>query len=81
MCCHYVSVQPISSNPNIGEIYGIRSSVDGSFNRGEVEEKLNDNQYRVVLFDLGSKDIVSSNSLVEIPEQLKRVFFVKNNTF
>jgi len=63
---------------------GIRSSVDGSFNRGMVEEKLNDNQYKVVLFDSGTKDIVSSNSFVEIPEYVKQVhyiFIIYDNSF
>jgi len=34
---------------------------------------LNENQYKVVLFDLGTKDIVSANSFVEIPEHLQQV--------
>ncbi|KAL4112570.1 hypothetical protein QTP88_016325 [Uroleucon formosanum] len=65
--------QPITRNPVVGEIFGIRSSTDNSFNRGVVEEKLNENQYKVVLFDLGTKDIVSENSFVEIPEHLQQV--------
>uniref|UniRef100_A0A2H8TG30 Tudor domain-containing protein 1 n=1 Tax=Melanaphis sacchari TaxID=742174 RepID=A0A2H8TG30_9HEMI len=65
--------QPITKNPVVGEVFGIRSSTDNSFNRGAVEEKLNENQYKVVLFDLGTKDIVSANSFVEIPEHLKQV--------
>ncbi|XP_026816248.1 uncharacterized protein LOC113555865 isoform X3 [Rhopalosiphum maidis] len=65
--------QPITINPVVGEVFGIRSSTDNSFNRGAVEEKLNENQYKVVLFDLGTKDIVSADSFVEIPEHLKQV--------
>lgn len=57
----------------MGEIFGIRSSINGSFNRGAIKEKLNENQYRVVLFDLGMEDIVSANSFVEIPEKIKQV--------
>lgn len=74
------TAQPITRNPVVGEIFGIRSSTDNSFNRGVVEEKLNENQYKVVLFDLGTKDIVSENSFVEIPEHLQQVnliFFSK----
>jgi len=59
----------------VGEIYGIKSSIDGSFNRGLVEEILSENRYSVVLFDLGTRDIVSHSSLVEISEQLKQVIF------
>lgn len=57
----------------MGEIFGIRSSTNGSFNRGVIKEKLNENQYRVVLFDLGTEDIVLTNSLVDIPEKIKMV--------
>lgn len=59
----------------MGEIYGIKSSIDGSFNRGSVEEILSDNHYSVVLLDLGTRDIVSDGSFVEISEQLKQVIF------
>jgi len=69
----FFSAQPITINPVVGEVFGIRSSTDNSFNRGAVEEKLNENQYKVVLFDLGTKDIVSADSFVEIPEHLKQV--------
>ncbi|XP_022162076.1 uncharacterized protein LOC111027893 isoform X7 [Myzus persicae] len=65
--------QPITRIPVVGEVFGIRSSIDNSFNRGAIEEKLNENQYKVVLFDLGTKDIVSADSFVEIPEHLKQV--------
>lgn len=56
----------------MGEVLAIQS-VDGSFNRCIVEEKLNDNQYKVVLLDFGTKDIVSVNSFVELPEYVKQV--------
>ncbi|XP_050056969.1 uncharacterized protein LOC114132611 isoform X5 [Aphis gossypii] len=65
--------QPITINPVIGEVYGIRSSTDNSFNRGAVEEKLSEDQYRVVFYDLGTKDTVSASSFVEIPEHLKQI--------
>lgn len=58
-------------NPTIGDVFGIRSSTDGSFYRGTVKEKLNENQFSVVLLDLGTEDVVSINSFVEIPKQLK----------
>ncbi|XP_060870995.1 uncharacterized protein LOC132945306 isoform X4 [Metopolophium dirhodum] len=68
-----LTLQPITRNPAVGEVLGIRLSTNNSFNRGVVEEKLNENQYKVVLFDLGTKDIVSANSFVEIPEHLQQV--------
>lgn len=68
--------QPITINPVIGEVYGIRSSTDNSFNRGAVEEKLSEDQYRVVFYDLGTKDTVSASSFVEIPEHLKQVNYI-----
>lgn len=67
--------QPINRKPPVGEIFGIRSSTDGSFNRGSVKEILNENEYRVVLFDLGTTDVVSINSFIEIPKKLKQVIF------
>lgn len=39
-----------------------------------IKEKLNEDQYRVIFFDLGTEDIVPSNSFVEIPDRLKEVF-------
>lgn len=68
----YYLAQPITTNPTIGEVLGIQSS-DGSFKRGTVKEKLNENQYKVVFIDFGTEDIVPPNSFVEIPEQLKQV--------
>lgn len=72
----FFSAQPITRSPIVGEILAIRSSINSSFNRGIVEEKLNNNQYRVVLFDLGTKDTVSINSFVEIPEYVKQVSYI-----
>lgn len=68
-------MQSIIKNPIVGEIFGIRSSIDGLFYRGTVKDQLNGNQFRVVLFDLGTEDIVSINSFVEIPEYLKQVSY------
>jgi hypothetical protein len=65
---------PITRNPTVGDIFGIRSSIDGSFNRGAVLKKLNENQFKVIYFDLGIEDNVSVNSFVEIPESLKQVY-------
>lgn len=55
------------------EIFGIRSSIDGLFYRGTIKDILNGNQFSVILFDLGTEDIVSINSIVEIPDNLKQV--------
>lgn len=65
--------QHIATNPTIGEVLGIQSSTDGSFHRGIIKDKLNENQYRVVFIDFGTEEIVPSNSFVEIPEQFKQV--------
>lgn len=75
MCWLFIifSAQPVIKNPTVGDIYGIRSSIDNSYKRGIVKEKLNENQYRVIYFDLGTEDIVSSNSFVKIPDRLKEV--------
>lgn len=72
----FVLAKPITKNPVVRDIYGIKSSIDGSFNRGFVEEILNKNQYSVFFIDLGIRDIVSINSFVEVSEQLKLVIFV-----
>ncbi|VVC36208.1 Hypothetical protein CINCED_3A022077 [Cinara cedri] len=64
--------QPITQTPSIGEVFGIRSTND-SFNRGEIIEILNDDQFKVMLFDFGIEEIVSANSIFEISEQLKQV--------
>lgn len=66
--------QLLPKNPTVGDIYGIKSSIDSSYKRGIVQEKLNENQYRIVYFDLGTEDIVSSNSFVNIPDELKEVY-------
>lgn len=73
--------QPINRKPSVGDIFGIWSSIDGSFNRGSVKEILNENEYRVVLFDLGTTDIVSTNNFREIPKELKQVIFLFINFF
>lgn len=67
--------QPINRKPLVGELFAIRSSIDGSFNRGSVKEILNENEYKVVLFDLGTTNIVSINSFIEIPKEVKQVIF------
>lgn len=75
---------PIKIKPTVGDIYGIRSSIDGSFNRGSVLEELNENQFKVVFFDLGTEDVVSASSFVEIPKRLKQVsiiFHIYNLTY
>lgn len=71
------SASPINRNPTVGDIFGIESSIDGLFYRGAVIETLNENQFKVVFFDLGSEDVVSKSCFVEIPETLKQVY----NTF
>lgn len=73
---YYILAKPISQKPVTGDIFGIRSSIDGLFSRALVEEIINENQCRVVFLDLGTEDIVSSNLFVEIPENVKQVFII-----
>lgn len=68
-------MQPINRKPLLGEIFGIRSSIDGLFYRGTIKDILNGNQFSVILLDLGTEDIVSINSIVEIPDNLKQVSY------
>lgn len=67
--------KPITKNPNVGEVFCIRSPNDGSFNRGLVEEKINENEYKVIFVDSGIKDIVPVSNFIEIPKNLKQVNF------
>lgn len=72
-----ILAQPITRSPSIGEVFGVRS-IDGSFNRGQIIEILNENQFKVIFFDFGTEEIVSANSIIEISEQLKQVIFICN---
>ncbi|XP_050420950.1 uncharacterized protein LOC126833572 isoform X2 [Adelges cooleyi] len=67
------SVNPLASQPTIGEIYGIQSSIDGLYYRGVIEEKLSNNQFKVIFFEIDTKDVVSTKSIVEIPNNLKQI--------
>ncbi|XP_050543343.1 uncharacterized protein LOC126906674 isoform X2 [Daktulosphaira vitifoliae] len=67
------SIGAISETPIIGEVCGIRSSINDLFYRGIIKEQISNNQYKVKFFDLENEDVVELNSIVKIPDYLKKI--------
>jgi len=63
---------PIGKLPKLNDLIGAKS-LDGSFYRGKVTKKVNDNSYDVHFIDFGINENVSLSDIVNLSTELKQV--------
>jgi len=63
---------PVGKFPKLNDLIGAKS-IDGSFYRGKVTKKVNDNSYDVQFIDFGIEENVSLSDIVNLSTELKQV--------
>lgn len=63
---------PIGKLPKLNDLIGAKS-IDGSFYRGKVTKKVNDNSYDVQFIDFGIEENVCLSDIVNLSAELKQV--------
>lgn len=62
-----------SKSPELNEIVGAKSSVDGYFYRAKIVEKTDKNTYETVFIDYGFEESVNIANIVPLPIHLQQV--------
>jgi len=70
--CETFKETPIGKLPKLNDLIGAKS-IDGSFYRGKVMKKVNDNSYDVHFIDFGMDENVSLSDIVNLSTELKQV--------
>lgn len=62
-----------SKSPELNEIVGAQSSVDGRFYRAKIIEKIDEKTYETIFIDFGFEESVNVANIVPLPIQLQQV--------
>jgi len=65
-----------SKSPELNEIVGAKSSVDGYFYRAKIVEKTDENTYGTIFIDFGFEESVNIANIVPLPIQLQQVSLI-----
>jgi len=60
-------------SPELNEIVGAKSSVDGRFYRAKIVEKTDEKTYETIFIDFGFEESVDVANIVPLPIQLQQV--------
>lgn len=73
----FLLAAPIDRPLKIGEIVGAQSTLDNSFYRGQVLDKIDENTYLIQYIDFGDKDYVPLTNVFSIPTDFMVILMVK----